>query len=63
MRPFQFLPKVLRVLLIINAVVFGIAFVGGMLGLHLNLPGLGDGNIRDYIAYLGAFWPFAPQQA
>lgn len=64
MRPFQFLPKVVRVLLIINAVVFGIAFVGGsVLGLHLNLPGLGDGNIRDYIAYLGAFWPFAPEQA
>lgn len=64
MRPFRFLPKVLRVLLIINAVIFGIAFVGGnLLGLHLNLPGLGDGNVRDYIAYLGAFWPFAPLQA
>ena len=64
MRPFQFLPKVLRVLLIVNAVIFGLAFVGGtLLGLHLNLPGLGDGNIRDYIAYLGAFWPFAPEQA
>jgi membrane associated rhomboid family serine protease len=34
-----------------------------LLGLHLNLPGLGDGNVRDYIAYLGAFWPFAPEQA
>ena len=64
MRPFRFLPKVLQVLLIINAVVFVLAFVvGGMLGLHLNLPGLGDGNLRDYIAYLGAFWPFAPEQA
>ena len=64
MRPFQFLPKFLRVLLIVNAVIFGVAFVGGsLLGLHLNLPGLGDGNVRDYIAYLGAFWPFAPQQA
>ena len=64
MRPFQFLPKVVRVLLIINAVVFGIAFVGGsVLGLHLNLPGLGDGNVRDYLAFLGAFWPFAPEQA
>ena len=64
MRPFQFLPKVLRVLIIINAVIFAIAFVaGGLLGLHLNLPGLGDGNVRDYIAYLGAFWPFAPEQA
>jgi membrane associated rhomboid family serine protease len=64
MRPFQFLPRVLRVLLIINAVIFGVSFVGGsLLGLHLNLPGLGDGNVRDYIAYLGAFWPFAPEQA
>ena len=64
MRPFRYLPKVLRILIIINAVVFGIAFVGGsLLGLHLNLPGLGDGNVRDYIAYLGAFWPFAPLQA
>ena len=64
MRPFRYLPKVLRILIIINAVVFGIAFVGGsLLGLHLNLPGLGDGNVRDYIAYLGAFWPFAPEQA
>ncbi|WP_304247478.1 rhomboid family intramembrane serine protease [Fibrobacter succinogenes] len=44
--------------------IFGIAFVGGtVLGLHLNLPGLGDGNVRDYIAFLGAFWPFAPEQA
>ena len=64
MRPFRFLPKVLRVLLVINAAVFGLAFVGGrILGLHLNLPGLGDGNILEYIAYLGAFWPFAPEQA
>ena len=63
MRPFRFLPKVLRVLLIINAVVFLLAFVGEILGLHLNLPGLGYGSIREYVAYLGAFWPFAPQQA
>ncbi|MBR5412259.1 MAG: rhomboid family intramembrane serine protease [Fibrobacter sp.] len=63
MRPFRFLPKVLRVLLIINAAIFGVAFVGNMLGLHLNLPGLGYGSIREYIAYFGAFWPFAPEQA
>ena len=64
MRPFRFLPKVLRVLLIINAVIFGLAFVGGsVLGLHLNIPGFGDANVREYIAYLGAFWPFAPEQA
>ena len=64
MRPFRFLPKVLRVLLIINAVVFALAFIGGnILGLHLNLPGLGYGSISEYIAYFGAFWPFAPEQA
>ena len=64
MRPFRFLPKVLRVLLISNAVVFGLAFVlGKILGLHLNLPGLGYGSIAEYIAYFGAFWPFAPEQA
>ena len=64
MRPFQFLPKVLRTLLIVNAVVFLLAFVGGkLLGLHLNLPGLGYGSFADYIAYFGAFWPFAPEQA
>ena len=63
MRPFKFLPKVLRVLLISNAVVFGLAFIGGMLGLQLNLPGVGPGSIREYVAYFGAFWPFAPEQA
>lgn len=64
MRPFRFLPKCLQILLIVNAVIFGIAFVGGsIMGLHLNLPGVGDGNIRDYISYFGAFWPFAPEQA
>lgn len=64
MRPFRFLPKVLRVLLISNAVVFGLAFVlGKILGLHLNLPGYGYGSVAEYIAYFGAFWPFAPEQA
>ena len=64
MRPFRFLPKILRVLLIVNTVIFGLAFVGGsLLGLHLNIPGFGDANVREYIAYLGAFWPFAPEQA
>ncbi|MBR2057785.1 MAG: rhomboid family intramembrane serine protease [Fibrobacter sp.] len=64
MRPFQFLPKVLRTLLIVNAVIFLLAYVGGkILGLHLNLPGLGYGNLAEYIAYFGAFWPFAPEQA
>ena len=64
MRPFQFLPKVLRTLLIVNAVIFLLAYVGGkILGLHLNLPGLGYGSLAEYIAYFGAFWPFAPEQA
>ena len=64
MRPFSFLPKVLRVLLIVNASVFALAFIGGsVLGLHLNLPGVGYANIREYISLFGAFWPFAPEQA
>jgi hypothetical protein len=50
MRPFSFLPKVLRTLLIVNAVVFGLAFIGGkVLGLHLNLPGLGYIMRKRYI--------------
>lgn len=63
MRPFSFLPKCLRVLLIANAAVFGVAFVvGGILGLHLNIPGVGYGNVRDIISYFGAFWPTDPLQ-
>ena len=61
MRPFQFLPKVLRTLLIVNAAVFGVAFVGGMLGIHLNLPGYGYAGIRECITFFGAFFPFAPE--
>ena len=63
MRPFRFLPKVLRTLLIVNAVVFGIAFIGGMLGIHLNIPGVGYLDVRECISFIGAFWPFAPEQA
>ncbi|MCQ2107695.1 MAG: rhomboid family intramembrane serine protease [Fibrobacter sp.] len=63
MRPFRFLPKPLRVLLIINAVVFGLAFfVGGILGFHLNLPGYGYANLREYITFFGAFFPTDPLQ-
>lgn len=63
MRPFIFLPKCLRVLLIANAAVFGVAFVvGGILGLHLNIPGVGYGNVRDIISYFGAFLPTDPLQ-
>lgn len=64
MRPFKFLPKVLQVILIVNAVIFVLAFfVGGILGLHLNLPGYGYANLREYVSYFGAFFPFAPEQA
>lgn len=61
MRPFAFLPKVIRVLLLINAVVFGAAFLlGGVLGLQLNLPGFGPGGLREYIIYFGAYFPTEP---
>ncbi len=61
MKPFRFLPKPVKVLLIANAAVFVIAYVlGSLLGLHLNIPGAGDGNIRDYIVYFGAFFPTSP---
>ena len=64
MIPFRFLPKIIRVLLISNAVVFGIvAIIGGFLGLHLNLPGVGYGSLQDYIVHFGSFWPFAPWEA
>lgn len=61
MRPFRFLPKCLRVLLLINAAVFLSAFIlGSLLGLHLNIPGYGDGNLRDYISFFGCFFPTSP---
>lgn len=61
MTPFRYLPKVLQVLLIANAAIFLIALVlGSMLGLHLNIPGAGYGNIREYIVYFGAFFPTSP---
>lgn len=63
MGPFRFLPKCLRILLIANAVVFGIAFVlGSFLHLSVNIPGVGYGNVRDIVGYFGAFWPTAPLQ-
>jgi membrane associated rhomboid family serine protease len=63
MTPFRFLPKVIRVLLISNAVVFAIAaIVGGMLGLHLNLPGVGYENLQRYIVWFGGFIPLLPEQ-
>lgn len=64
MTPFKYLPKVVRYLLLTNAFVFVVAYVlGSLLGLHLNLPGAGYGNIRDYIVYFGAFFPTSPLEA
>ena len=64
MTPFSFLPKVVRALLIVNALVFGVAaIVGGYMGLHLNLPGVGYGSLQEYILYFGAFLPTSPFEA
>ena len=64
MKPFRYLAKPIRVLLIANLVVFLLAFVvGGLMGLHLNLPGAGYGSLRDYITYFGAFFPTSPLEA
>jgi membrane associated rhomboid family serine protease len=61
MKPFRYLAKPIRVLLLANLVVFLLAFlVGGILGLHLNIPGAGYGSLRDYISFFGAFFPTSP---
>ena len=61
MKPFKYLPKALQVLLLANAVVFGIALIlGSFMGLHLNLPGVGYGSLREYMLYFGAFFPTSP---
>ena len=61
MRPFRYLPKCLQTLLLVNAVIFGIAFIlGSMLRFHLNLPGFGYANMREYRTYFGSFFPTAP---
>ena len=57
MKPFKYLPKALQTLLIANAVVFIIAFLGR--GLEVNL-GAGYGTLTDYISYYGAFMPRVP---
>lgn len=57
MKPFKYLPKALRVLLLANAIVFIIAFLGR--GLEINL-GAGYGSLADYINYYGAFMPRVP---
>ena len=64
MTPFRFLPKVIRVLLISNAVVFGIvAIVGGFMGLHPNLPGVGYRSLQEHVLIFGAFFPGEPWAA
>ena len=57
MKPFRYLPKVLQVLLLANAAVFVIAFLGR--GIEVNF-GAGYGSLTDYISYFGAFMPRVP---
>ena len=57
MKPFRYLPKVLQVLLLANAAVFVIAFLGR--GVEIDL-GPGYGSLTDYIKYFGAFVPRVP---
>ena len=57
MKPFKYLPKALQTLLLANAVVFIIAFLGR--GLEVDL-GAGYGSLTDYINYYGAFMPRVP---
>ena len=57
MKPFRYLPKVLQILLLANAAVFVIAFLGR--GVEIDL-GPGYGSLTDYISYFGAFMPRVP---
>lgn len=64
MKPFRYLPKCIRVLLLANLVVFAASFLlGRVLGLHLNLPGYGYGSLQEYITFFGAFFPTSPFEA
>ena len=45
MKPFRYLPKVLQILLLANAAVFIVAFLGR--GIEVNL-GAGYGSLTDY---------------
>ena len=58
MKPFKYLTKPLRVLLLVNAAIFLMAFFGN--NLALNLPGVGYGSLREYLVYFGAFFPTSP---
>ena len=57
MKPFKYLPGALRTLLLANAAIFIIAFLGR--GLEVDL-GAGYGSLADYISYYGAFMPRVP---
>ena len=57
MKPFKYLPGALRTLLLANAAIFIIAFLGR--GLEVDL-GAGYGSLTDYISYFGAFMPRVP---
>ena len=57
MKPFKYLPGALRTLLLVNAAIFIIAFLGR--GLEVDL-GAGYGSLTDYISYYGAFMPRVP---
>lgn len=64
MKPFAFLPKAVRTLLLINAVVFGLSFVfGSLFKIYFNVPGVGYGNVKEFILYFGAFLPTSPFEA
>ena len=58
MKPFKYLTKPLRFLLLVNAAIFLMAFFGN--NLTLNLPGVGYGSLREYLVYFGAFFPTSP---
>ena len=58
MKPFKYLTKPLRFLLLVNAAIFLMAFFGN--NLALNLPGVGYGSLREYLVYFGAFFPTSP---
>ncbi len=57
MKPFKYLSSALRFLLLANAAVFIIAFLGR--GLEVDF-GAGYGTLTDYISYYGSFMPRVP---
>ena len=57
MKPFKYLSKALQLLLLTNAAIFIIAFLGR--GIEVDL-GAGYGSVTDYMNYYGAFMPRVP---